>query len=117
MHPPMLSPIRKSNSGGHGRLLLTNVNPHPCRLPSPIGGRCGLGALKTTLNTTSPRLSSNESRQLLFLFHARCENPLDLLKMIEIVPCEHLHDRFDCLRSPFLVHSTDLPLFGSQRLE
>src|SRR6516162_1514769 len=37
--------------------------------------------------------------------------------MIEIVPCEHLHDRFDCLRPPFLMHSTDLPLFGSQRLE
>src|SRR5215468_3350545 len=53
----------------------------------------------------------------MFLFRARCEDPLDLLKMIEIVPREHLHDRFDCLRPPFLMHSTDLTLFGSQRLE
>src|SRR5215469_1305921 len=53
----------------------------------------------------------------MFLFRARCEDPLDLLKMIEIVPREHLHDRFDCLRPPFLMHSTDLPLFRSQRLK
>src|SRR6516225_11789971 len=59
----------------------------------------------------------NENSVSLFLFRARCEDPLDLLKMIEVVPREHLHDRFDCLRPPFLMHSTDLPLFGSQRLE
>src|SRR5215472_7446613 len=53
----------------------------------------------------------------MFLFRARCEDPLDLLKMIEVMPRERLHDRFDCLRPPFLMHSTDLPLFGSQRLK
>jgi len=42
----------------------------------------------------------NENSVSLFLFRARCEDPLDLLKMIEVVPSEHLHDRFDCLRTP-----------------
>jgi hypothetical protein len=77
--------------------------------------KLGLARKFPAVLASAARLNLRQTR--LFLFRARCENPLDLLKVIEIVPGEHLCDGFHRLLPTFLVGSTDLPLFGSQRLE
>src|SRR5579862_4291462 len=142
MSPPRLvskneTPIRRSIPSGTRRLEIFPLRPRVitcgCSHSSRTSGiapdlraaatcRCSSHA---ALYSTRPRSMTSSSFIASVLSTLNCnllalprrDDPLDLFRMVHVVPGHHADDMLDGFDAPLGVHSVVLPLFGLKRFQ